>query len=201
MRFWPTVPDLLLGLNVCLLGVAGIVLAPSVDRWTVGRICIAALNLVAGTLILLRGAARRGPTWFEIASVLPSFLAGGWAFQMAGSPSTWPWWINAAFVGGTAWTLWAFLTLGRSFSIAPADRGLVRHGPYAWIRHPAYAGELVLMTACCLAAGTTWSLAPLVLAIPAIVWRIQVEEQLLAESGVYDAYAADAPWRIVPGVW
>ena len=33
----------------------------------------------------------------------------------------------------------SFLALGRSFGFVAADRGLVRRGPYAVVRHPIYA--------------------------------------------------------------
>ena len=46
--------------------------------------------------------------------------------------------IQAAALAGWAVSL---STLGRSFGVVPADRGLVRHGPYRFIRHPIYAFE------------------------------------------------------------
>src|SRR5262245_18822267 len=39
-------------------------------------------------------------------------------------------------VPGLLLSLWAMWSLGSSFSIAPAVRQLVVHGPYRWIRHP-----------------------------------------------------------------
>src|SRR5215213_2374723 len=34
-------------------------------------------------------------------------------------------------------------TLGRSFGIVAANRGVKTRGPYRWVRHPAYAGYLI----------------------------------------------------------
>ena len=48
---------------------------------------------------------------------------------------------------GYALVLWSLLVLGTRFGIAPADRGLVAHGPYRLVRHPMYLGELVLRLA------------------------------------------------------
>ena len=35
------------------------------------------------------------------------------------------------------------ITLGRSFGLVPANRGVVVRGPYTFVRHPIYAGYLV----------------------------------------------------------
>ena len=35
------------------------------------------------------------------------------------------------------------MTLGRSFGLMPAHRGLVCTGIYGWVRHPIYAGYLL----------------------------------------------------------
>ena len=42
-------------------------------------------------------------------------------------------------IAGLAWQIAAKLTLGRSFGMLPAARGLVTTGPYAYLRHPIYA--------------------------------------------------------------
>jgi protein-S-isoprenylcysteine O-methyltransferase Ste14 len=35
------------------------------------------------------------------------------------------------------------MTLGRSFGVAPANRGVVVRGPYSLVRHPIYTGYLI----------------------------------------------------------
>ena len=37
----------------------------------------------------------------------------------------------------------AKMALGRSFGLAPANRGVVVRGPYTLVRHPIYTGYLV----------------------------------------------------------
>jgi protein-S-isoprenylcysteine O-methyltransferase Ste14 len=65
---------------------------------------------------------------------------GGVLFRpVVGSP---PWGINAGLalqLVGLSICVWSFLALGRSFGFVAADRGLVRRGPYAVVRHPIYA--------------------------------------------------------------
>ena len=48
-------------------------------------------------------------------------------------------WMTAA----TALTVWGLWTLRRSFSITVEARDLVISGPYRWIRHPIYSGEIL----------------------------------------------------------
>jgi protein-S-isoprenylcysteine O-methyltransferase Ste14 len=48
-------------------------------------------------------------------------------------------WMTAA----TALTLWGIWTLRRSFSITVEVRTLVTNGPYRWLRHPIYLGEIL----------------------------------------------------------
>jgi protein-S-isoprenylcysteine O-methyltransferase Ste14 len=48
-------------------------------------------------------------------------------------------WMAAA----TSLTLWGVWTLRRSFSITVEARALVENGPYRWLRHPIYIGEIL----------------------------------------------------------
>src|SRR5436305_13380970 len=52
----------------------------------------------------------------------------------------------ALALSGIALRVWAGQSLGRFFErevVVEADQTLVRSGPYRWIRHPAYAGNLL----------------------------------------------------------
>src|SRR5207302_6277219 len=52
----------------------------------------------------------------------------------------------ALALSGIALRVWAVHTLGRFFErevVVEADQTLVRSGPYRWIRHPAYAGNIL----------------------------------------------------------
>jgi protein-S-isoprenylcysteine O-methyltransferase Ste14 len=98
-------------------------------------------------------------------------------------------------VGGAGYLLilWSLARLGRRFGIAPADRGLVVSGPYRFVRHPMYTGELLLRLALC--AGTTG--APLVFSV---LLYIQVLRALREERVIagYAEYANQVRWRLIP---
>ena len=57
-------------------------------------------------------------------------------------------------VGGTAWSVWSLRSLGRNLSVLAQAREVVEHGPYRWIRHPLYTGEIISSLGLAIAAGT-----------------------------------------------
>lgn len=101
-------------------------------------------------------------------------------------------------VPGLLLVLWAFWSLGGSFSIAPASRLLVTRGPYRLIRHPMYAGELLSLFGLCLGSPSSWNWLVLCVFAVSIQARITHEEALL--DG-YPRYVHIVKWRILPGVW
>lgn len=95
----------------------------------------------------------------------------------------------------------SFLTLGRSFGFAAADRGLVRRGPYAVVRHPIYASYFVLQVGYVLQSLAVWNALVLMLVTAFNIGRALVEERLLVAGAQYRAYADRVRWRLFPGVW
>jgi protein-S-isoprenylcysteine O-methyltransferase Ste14 len=81
--------------------------------------------------------------------------------------------------------------LGRNWSIVArtrSDHQLVRHGPYARVRHPIYLGLLLFMIALAVALGHYWSLiAAVPIYLVGTVIRTKVEDQLL-EASFGDAF-------------
>lgn len=104
-------------------------------------------------------------------------------------------WVGIGIVGELL-IFWSLISLGRRFGIGPADRGLVESGPYLFIRHPMYTGELLLRLALSAGSGTAWLLIPLMLSIQ--VMRAFREERIIAG---YDEYAQRVPWRFLPGIF
>ncbi len=102
------------------------------------------------------------------------------------------------FLTGMALLLSGLAALGASFGIAPADRGLVSKGPYRWLRHPMYAGELLTVLGALSANPSPWNAGVFVALTIAIVLRIQAEERLI--SG-YAGYRQRVRWRLIPLIW
>ncbi len=83
-----------------------------------------------------------------------------------------------------------------------SDQQVISTGPYARVRHPMYAGALVMMAGIPIALGSGWGLLALAAMMPALVWRILDEEKFLA-AGLpgYEAYRQKVRYRLIPGVW
>lgn len=110
--------------------------------------------------------------------------------------------LGTAFqVLGLAICLWSFFALGRSFGFAAADRGLVRRGPYAVVRHPIYASYLLLQCGYILQSVSLRNVIVLLVASGFNVGRALVEEELLAGNPAHASYRAKVRWRLIPGVW
>ena len=80
---------------------------------------------------------------------------------------------------------------------------MIADGPYQLIRHPSYAGLLLVIMAMGLFIGNWLSLVCLTVAIAgALVFRIRVEERALMQN-LGDSYRdyATTHKRLVPFIW
>ncbi|MEP6593144.1 MAG: isoprenylcysteine carboxylmethyltransferase family protein [Acidobacteriota bacterium] len=93
------------------------------------------------------------------------------------------------------------LSLGRSFGLMPANRGVVSSGMYRFVRHPIYSGYLLTHAAFCAANPTLGNLLVLVGADVALAIRALCEEQTLAADAAYRAYQQQVRWRVLPGLF
>jgi protein-S-isoprenylcysteine O-methyltransferase Ste14 len=92
-------------------------------------------------------------------------------------------------------------SLGRSFGLAPANRGVVMHGPYALVRHPIYAGYLLTHLAFLAQYPSIWNASILLIADTALVVRALMEERVLSTDAAYQGYCQRVSWHLVPGVF
>ena len=80
---------------------------------------------------------------------------------------------------------------------------LVQIGPYRVIRHPAYAGYLLIALGLALGYASLAGLVSILLVLlPAVVYRIHLEDRLLAEYfGAQFVEYARKTKRLIPGIW
>jgi len=101
---------------------------------------------------------------------------------------------------GLAAMLWALGALGTNISVVPQAREVVTHGPYARVRHPLYAAELLNVVGLCLASTGPWPWMVLFALVIFQVLRARREEALLAEALVgYAEYKTRTP-MLVPAL-
>ncbi len=119
-------------------------------------------------------------------------------------------WVEAAglviFLLGTLLGVWA-ITVNRFFSSVvriQTDRGhqVVNGGPYRYIRHPAYAGNVFSILATALMLGSLWSMIPAIPVVIGLIIRTHLEDRdLCRELEGYEAYARQTRNRLIPGIW
>jgi len=123
---------------------------------------------------------------------------------------TLPHWVfypaEALFIAGSVMTAWSYSLLGTQLSpyaeVMP-DHRVIEDGPYRYIRHPGYLGQIVAMIGLGLALQSWVALLVIVIAAVAVlVYRIHIEEELMAaELGArYTDYMARTR-RILPFIW
>ena len=104
-------------------------------------------------------------------------------------------------VAGNVVQIAAKMFLRRSFGIAPANRGIKTDGMYRVVRHPMYAGYLLVHIGVLMLMPS-----PLNFLIYAIGWcaqilRLLAEERLLSEDPAYRTFMTKTRWRLIPGIF
>ena len=85
-------------------------------------------------------------------------------------------------ISGFVFASWAGLVLGRSISILPEARRLVTWGPYRFVRHPLYLGEIVATAGVALQFLSAWALLLLGLQFAIQLQRMKYEERVLSQA-------------------
>jgi protein-S-isoprenylcysteine O-methyltransferase Ste14 len=107
---------------------------------------------------------------------------------------------------GYAFAAWA-LAENRFFSSLvriQTDRGHVvcDSGPYRFVRHPGYAGNILALFGIVLASSSVWTLIPVAVASIIAVIRTELEDRTLQdELPGYRDYARRVRYRLIPWIY
>ncbi len=139
----------------------------------------------------------------------PLYIVAGLDHRLGWSQA-FPLWLNClglVFCAvGYAFAMWA-LAVNRFFSSAvriQVERGhmVCDSGPYRFIRHPGYAGNLLPLAGIVLALSSWWTLIPAAAALIIVVTRTALEDRTLQEElPGYREYGQRVRYRLVPGIY
>ena len=104
-------------------------------------------------------------------------------------------------LSGVALRWVAIRTLGRYFTrnvVVASSQPVVQDGPYRFIRHPMYAGELLALLGVCISNPMLWNWSVMAVFACSLYMRIADEEALI--EGYYK-YSRLVAWRLFPYVW
>jgi len=139
----------------------------------------------------------------------PVVLVAGLDHRYNWSPEFPLWLIVIGFILislGYAFAAWA-LAENRFFSSVvriQTDRGHVvcDSGPYRFVRHPGYGGNLLALFGIVLALGSVWTLIPAAVASIIAVIRTALEDSTLqGELPGYPDYARRVRYRLIPWIY
>jgi protein-S-isoprenylcysteine O-methyltransferase Ste14 len=189
-----------------LAGVMAVGTAAPALPWSqvASRSCLCVFYLLLWLLILTRPPAQSAAAGLlpRLAALIGTYLP--WSITLLPQDGgVGPNLLSSVCVtGGMILVIVTVLHLGRSFSIAPQARVVVRTGPYRWIRHPLYLAEEVAVFGVVLQVLSPLTLAIFVLHIAVQIWRIHYEERLLGQTlPEYHRYGQHARWRLIPCIW
>ena len=198
-------------------------------RWQWGWmiVLLLALFLAAHPLLLVprdpallaereRGLRVQGTKKWDLWVVMAAslFWSGSWLLAALDHRLSWlpefPAFLHwLGFIGtaaGMALFLWA-LTANAFFAEGvriQSERGhkVCDSGPYRFVRHPGYLGDIISGLCTSLLLGSLWAFIPALLSAAAFVCRTYWEDRtLLQELEGYREYAEGVKYRLFPGVW
>lgn len=165
-----------------------------------GMLMVASEALVVALTLVRRNAARVDRTW--AARLLTAVSAFGPPLvrpaDVAGSPEQFTLTLMAL---GLMVVVAGKVSLGRSFGLTPANRGVVSSGVYRFLRHPIYLGYLLTHVGFVIANPAVWNMVLLAIADVALILRACREERTLAQDPAYRDYMQRVRWRLVPRVF
>ena len=92
------------------------------------------------------------------------------------------------------------ISLGYSFGLLPANRGVMERGLYRVVRHPIYLGYLLTHIPFLAAHPSGWNATVLLIGDAALIIRAFYEEETLGRDPKYVRYCQTVKWRLLPGI-
>jgi protein-S-isoprenylcysteine O-methyltransferase Ste14 len=155
------------------------------------------------------------PVWDRIFLLVLSVLFLSWLVSMGADARRYRWShmpeaLRALGLATMLVSWWiCYRVFGENTFLAPvvriqAERGqtVISTGPYAIVRHPFYAGAILLLVGSALLLGSWVGVAGAGAIALGIAFRIPGEEhELRRHLAGYDDYAARVRYRLVPFIW
>ena len=160
------------------------------------------LELVVATLFVVRRTpwvvSRSPRAWAAAAIGTFGMLAARPAYDPVGGLELL---YGGLQLAGALLAVSALVSLGRSFGIVAANRGIRTGGPYRFVRHPLYSAYILTEVGYLLENPSlrNWCLFGVVMTFQAV--RIVEEERTLAEDPAYREYRERVRSRILPYVF
>lgn len=178
----------------------------------VNLVCLMRWNpeLIARRMHLGVGTKRWDKTWAVLYApvMIAIYIVAG--LEARNGAARWPWFVwllgLLIFIPGSALLIWSMVVnpfFEKTVRIQ-SDRGqrVIDTGPYAYVRHPGYAGFLGWILSAPLLLASVWAVIPVVLAVIGLAIRTALEDRTLrAELAGYSDYAASVRFRLLPGIW
>ena len=172
-------------------------------RW-VGTLLTVAFYVLVIWCYLRRGPARAttSSVTARVAAVVATWLPFAIPLLHRAPPgAVWQGVSDVLLLAGTAGGVWSLRCLGRNLSVIAQARDVADRGPYRWIRHPLYAGEIVSALGLTVAAHSLAAIAVWLGLCALQAYRALREEQLLlAVLPGYGAYRGRTA-ALLPGIF
>jgi protein-S-isoprenylcysteine O-methyltransferase Ste14 len=155
------------------------------------------------------------PAWDRVFLAIGGLVFFGWLVLCAFDARRFAWSLVPVWVQGlgavlialcmvVVWQTFRFNTFAAPQIRLQMDRQqhVITDGPYRFVRHPMYAGALLMFVGTPLLLGSWWGLAFVPVGAIGIGIRAVGEERMLRrELAGYDDYTSKVRFRLVPGLW
>jgi len=109
--------------------------------------------------------------------------------------------LEAILISGIIIYLFGAVSLGRSFGVVPANRGVKTSGLYKFVRHPVYFGYAVTYIGFVSQHLSLRNIIVITVFFLFQALRIVCEEEFLSKDKEYREFKKKTRWRLIPFVW